>query len=95
MDGEAELTVANAVSSLSTLRPLGSYRLQLSGGDTPRMQLSTLDGALRLQGNGQIVGTRLRFDGAASAAPSYEDALGNLLNIIGRRDGARSLISIG
>ena len=94
VDGEAELTVANAVSSLSTLRPLGSYRLQLSGGDTPRMQLSTLDGALRLQGNGQIVGTRLRFDGAASAAPSYEDALGNLLNIIGRRDGSRSIISV-
>ncbi|NBS46218.1 MAG: type II secretion system protein N [Betaproteobacteria bacterium] len=94
VDGEAELTVANAVSSLSTLRPLGSYRLQLTGGDTPRMQLSTLDGALRLQGSGQIVGTRLRFDGAASAAPSYEDALGNLLNIIGRRDGGRSIISM-
>lgn len=94
VQGEAELIVANAVSSLSTLKPLGTYRLQMFGGDTPRLSLRTMDGALRLQGDGQIVGARLRFDGVASAAPSFEDALGNLLNIIGRRDGARSIISM-
>ncbi|RYY92801.1 MAG: type II secretion system protein N, partial [Comamonadaceae bacterium] len=40
-------------------------------------------------------GRALRFDGEASAAPGREDALSNLLNIIGRRDGARSLITLG
>ena len=37
----------------------------------------------------------MRFDGEASAAPGREDALSNLLNIIGRRQGARSLITLG
>ena len=41
------------------------------------------------------VGGRLRFRGEASAAPEREAALVNLLNIIGRRSGARSLIAIG
>ena len=39
--------------------------------------------------------TRLRFEGVASAAPEREAALANLLNIIGRRSGARSIITIG
>jgi general secretion pathway protein N len=37
----------------------------------------------------------VRFRGDAHAAPGAEAALANLLNIIGRRDGARSVISIG
>jgi general secretion pathway protein N len=37
----------------------------------------------------------LQFSGVASAAPDREAALSNLLNIIGRRNGARSIITIG
>jgi general secretion pathway protein N len=37
----------------------------------------------------------LHFSGSASAAPDREAALANLLNIIGRRSGARSIITIG
>jgi general secretion pathway protein N len=37
----------------------------------------------------------LRFRGEATAAEGDEGALDNLLNIIGRRQGARSVISIG
>jgi general secretion pathway protein N len=37
----------------------------------------------------------VRFRGEAVAAPGDEPALNNLLNIIGRRNGARSVISIG
>jgi len=59
------------------------------------LQLSTLDGALQLTGSGQWVGSRLHFSGEASAAPDRETALANLLNIIGRRTGARSIITIG
>jgi general secretion pathway protein N len=37
----------------------------------------------------------MRFRGEARASAGAEQALANLLNIIGRRDGARSLISVG
>jgi general secretion pathway protein N len=93
--GHAELLAQRVASRVSTLRPLGSYKVALAGGATPRLQLSTLEGALQLQGSGQWVGPRLRFTGEASAAPDREAALANLLNIIGRRNGARSIITIG
>jgi general secretion pathway protein N len=50
---------------------------------------------LQLGGSGQWAAGRLRFKGQASAEPGSEPALNNLLNIIGRRQGALSLISIG
>ncbi|MCB2019523.1 MAG: type II secretion system protein N, partial [Burkholderiaceae bacterium] len=53
------------------------------------------DGALQLSGDGSWGPGGVRFRGEARAAPSDETALANLLNIIGRRDGARSVISIG
>ena len=56
-------------------------------------------GALLLDGSGEWSGpdasARLRFSGTAAAAPGAEAALGGLLNIIGRRQGALSVISIG
>lgn len=93
--GRAELTAGRMASRLTTLRPMGSYRLVLAGGEVPTLQLSTLDGPLLLSGTGQWVASRLRFSGEASAAPEREAALANLLNIIGRRDGARSIITLG
>ena len=57
--------------------------------------LATIEGRLQLQGSGRWVGSRLRFEGEASAAPEHEAALSNLLNIIGRRSGARSIITVG
>jgi general secretion pathway protein N len=93
--GRAELRAQRMSSRLSTLRPMGSYRITVLGGATPSLQLETLEGALQLAGRGQWVGSRLRFTGTASAAPDSESALSNLLNIIGRRSGPRSIISIG
>lgn len=96
IDGQAELDAVGLGSRLTTLRPMGSYRLTLRGGPTPTLQLSTLpDSALQLTGQGQWIGSRMRFTGEASAAPEREAALSNLLNIIGRRSGARSVITIG
>ncbi|MGZ5181377.1 MAG: type II secretion system protein N [Ramlibacter sp.] len=95
VEGGADLTAEGVASRLSTLRPMGSYRLRLTGGAVPGLQLSTLDGALQLTGNGQWVGSRLHFTGEATAAPDRETALANLLNIIGRRSGSRSIITIG
>ena len=93
--GRAELTASRLSSRLSTLKPMGSYRITLNGGSSSTLQLDTLEGALQLTGSGQWVGSRLRFSGTASAAPDREAALSNLLNIIGRRSGARSIITIG
>jgi len=97
--GEAALDVANASSRVATLDTLGSYRLTLRGnaasGDAASLGLTTLEGALRLSGQGEWTGTGLRFRGDAQAAEGSETALNNLLNIIGRRQGARSVISIG
>jgi general secretion pathway protein N len=95
LDGQLELDAQGISSRLSTLRPMGSYRLTLAGGPGSTLTLTTLEGALQMQGSGQWVGGRLRFQGVATAAPPHEAALANLLNILGRRDGARSLISVG
>ncbi len=94
--GRATLDATDISSSLSTLRPMGSYRAVLEGGSAPSLLLTTREGSsLRLSGSGRWTGTRLRFSGEASAAPGREDALSNLLNIIGRRDGARTIINLG
>jgi general secretion pathway protein N len=93
--GHTRLEALAVSSRLSPLRPLGSYRLDLDGGDSPRLTLSTLGGDLQLGGQGQWVGSRLHFTGEASASPEREAALSNLLNILGRRQGARSIITLG
>lgn len=99
MDGQLTLDLAGISSRISTLDELGSYRImimgQASGSDAATLQLSTLGGSLQVNGQGQWVGSKLRFQGEASAAQGAESALNNLLNIIGRRQGARSVISIG
>ena len=98
LNGMAEVEVQGLSSRLSTLPVLGSYRLRLdaepNGGAA--LTLSTLEGALQLSGNGQWHAGGLCLCGEARAAmPGDEMALANLLNIIGRRQGARSVISIG
>jgi general secretion pathway protein N len=99
MRGLIDLNLQNLSSRLSPIKPLGSYRIALTGTPegtpTPGLQLNTIQGPLRLSGQGQWVGQRLRFTGEASAEEGSEAALSNLLNIIGRRQGARSLLSLG
>jgi len=99
LTGDLLLQLRGASSRLSVLPSLGSYQLLLQGngsGDTPtQLRLSSQDGPLRLNGEGQWTGARLRFRGTAQATDGQDDALANLLNIIGRRQGALSVISIG
>ena len=99
LQGALALELRGVSSRVSTLPTLGSYRLSLQGpgaaGEAAALQLLTLDGALRLSGSGQWAGTKLRFRGQAQAAEGQAPALQNLLNIIGRRQGALSVISIG
>lgn len=93
--GRAVLLASRVASRLSTLRPMGSYRITLQGGTPATLRLETLEGSLQLAGSGEWVGSRLHFRGEASATPDREAALANLLNIIGRRSGPRSIIAIG
>lgn len=93
--GNAQLQALNVSSRLSTYRPMGSYQLQLTGGGAPALALSTLSGTLKLNGNGTWVGSRLRFSGVASVEPELVGAFTNLLNIIGRRQGVQSIITLG
>ena len=95
MAGQIQLDATRVSSRLSTLKPMGSYRVTVQGGVSPTVQLQTLDGALELSGNGQWAGSRFRFDGEATAQADRVEALSNLLNIIGRRNGARSIIQVG
>jgi len=102
MQGRMVLTAENMSSKLSTLRPMGTYQVSLGkiGNDSasatsPALALTTLTGSLLLSGQGQWQNNRLQFRGEASAVPEHAAALSNLLNIIGRRQGARSLLSLG
>ena len=99
MGGQADLELIGVSSRLSTLPTLGSYRLRVSGdaanAGTTQLNLTTQEGALQLSGAGTAGAGPIRFRGEARAQAADEAALSNLLNIIGRRDGARSVISIG
>ena len=93
------MELVSVSSRLTTLETLGSYKLTLTGDaatpGTSQLSLTTQDGALQLSGNGTWGPGGVRFRGEASAAATDEAALSNLLNIIGRRDGAKSVITIG
>ena len=97
--GQMDFDLVNLSSRVSTVEPLGSYRFSIladpAAAGVTALKLSTVDGALLLSGQGTLVGGKARFLGEASAAPGREAALNNLLNIMGRRQGTRSVISIG
>ena len=99
LQGGITLTAENMSSKLSTLKPMGTYQINLGGASPtnplPSLSLTTQSGSLLLSGQGQWQGSRFQFRGEASAVPEHAAALSNLLNIIGRRQGARSLLSLG
>ncbi len=95
IQGLVELTLSQIATPLSTLRPLGTYRLRVQGGDTMAVTLATLEGGLQLSGNGQWASGRLQFKGEARAQSAFEAALSNLLNILGQRQGAISIMELG
>ncbi|MCB2000796.1 MAG: type II secretion system protein N [Rhodoferax sp.] len=95
--GSLSLDALALSSRLSTLRPIGSYRLRLIGNGSngpPELQLQTLEGSLQVSGQGRWTGARWNFRGQASASAQDQVVLGNLLNIVGRRQGAVSIIAV-
>jgi len=92
--GDLQIEWRDAQSALSTIAPLGSYRLQITGaGDTARVQLDTLRGPLRLQGSGSVKGGRVSFKGIASAEPQMRPALIGLIGVLGRRVGDDAVLA--
>lgn len=97
LQGRWQADVVRLSSAISTVRPLGSYRFSgtLEGPEGPSLQVLTLDGDLRLQGQGHWARGHFRFRGLAEANVERLEALGNLLNLLGRRDGPRAHLRLG
>jgi general secretion pathway protein N len=99
LEGRVDLDLESVSSRLTTLDTLGSYKVTLtagSGAETATLlSLTTQNGPLQLTGNGTWGPGGVKFRGEARSTADDEAVLSNLLNIIGRRDGARSIISIG
>ncbi|MBI3570207.1 MAG: type II secretion system protein N [Gammaproteobacteria bacterium] len=89
VEGSAEISWRNASSDLSTVQPLGDYRLEINGvGKTAALKLSTARGDLELTGQGQwqISTGQIQFTG--SAAPrEHASELEPLLKLLGSGQG--------
>ncbi len=86
MNGQITMNWLRAASALSSIRPLGDYRILVQGhGGSLDMQLSTLSGKLLLSGNGSYDNAAgMRFSGTAQAAPgTAETELNEMLHHIG------------
>lgn len=95
LGGSIQIDWRDAQSALSTVAPLGTFRLQITGGsDSTRVQLDTLRGPLRLQGSGTLRGGRLSFNGRASADAEMRPALIGLISVLGRRVGNEAILSL-
>jgi general secretion pathway protein N len=93
--GEITIDWHQAKSALSTIAPLGSYRLRVRGsGEPPILELQTLTGPLQMQGSGRIEGTRVRFNGTATAEAGMRSSLDGLLGLLGMRSGDKVLLAI-
>lgn len=90
--GAATFDWRDATSTLSTVRPLGSWRAQATAeGASVKLSLATVKGPLRFAGNGTLdLPGRLAFSGEARAEPGRERDLESLLALLGprRADGA-------
>jgi general secretion pathway protein N len=86
--GQLTVTLVDASSRVSLVKPLGSYRVVIQAeGDRSTVDLSTLKGPLMLNGHGTVSAGATMFNGTASAAPEARDNLAGLLNLLGRPSG--------
>jgi len=83
--GNAIVQWQGAGSSLSSVQPLGDYRLSMEGsGNTTALQLETVSGDLALSGQGQLhtESGQLRFNGVAKPV-AHAAELEPLLRLVG------------
>ena len=94
--GQFIVTLEQFATRLSSLKPLGDYQLAFIGAADTRIRLTTLAGALQMEGQGVWRRGHLQFVGEAWAREAQdESALSNLLGVIGPRNGARALLRVG
>lgn len=95
--GTLTLELADVTSAMSPVRPLGSWRLAVrAAGESAVLRMETLSGPVYIEGDGQWSsrgGLRLRL--AAWPDPPMQTALTPLLNLIGPREGGRTIIRLG
>lgn len=85
LNGRAVADWLNAGSVMSSVNPLGSYRINFTGaGENLDVSLMTISGALLLEGNGKVMGSQgFRFQLTARAAPESKGKLDELINNFG------------
>ena len=95
MSGSAVADWIHAGSVLSSVNPLGSYRINLAGaGERVDVSLLTTSGVLLLEGTGSVSSGRgLSFQGTARASAKSNGSIDELLNNFGPESepGVRSL----
>lgn len=96
-DGKLAIELRDAASAMTPVRPLGSYRVDVTGtGSRAELSIATLSGPLRLAGKGvwdQKGG--LRFTAEAEPEEAERARLQSFLALIGRREGEKTVIKIG
>jgi len=97
LDGRASIELRDASSAMTPVRPLGTYRIDVTGnGRDVALVLVTLSGPLQLQGRGSWDRRAgIRFTAEARADGPERPALQSLLALVGRREGDRTVIRIG
>ncbi len=96
VNGLMQLEMDDMASRLYPLKTLGTYRMTFDWrGQEAQLALTTARGPLLLSGEGRIENGRFRFSGKAEAEAGQEEALANLLNLLGRRQSDNGKTVIG
>jgi general secretion pathway protein N len=83
--GQLIVTLDDMASSVSRVKPLGSYRVALQAqGAATSIDLTTSRGPLMLTGSGELAQGSANFQGTATSAPDQRENLAGLLNLLGR-----------
>jgi general secretion pathway protein N len=86
--GQVIVTLDDMASSVSRVKPLGSYRVVFQAeGQASTIDLTTSHGPLLLSGQGTVSQTSSTFNGVATSAPEARENLAGLLNLLGRHTG--------
>lgn len=95
--GNVTLELNNMASLLSSIKPLGAYRLTMDWqGQRAKLGLTSVRGPLLLSGAGQFDHGHFQFSGKAQAAAGQEETLANLLDLLGqrRKEGEKNIIAL-
>jgi len=91
--GQVIVTLGDMASSVSRVKPLGSYKVVFQAeGQAGTINLTTTSqGPLLLSGQGTVSKTSNAFNGVATATPEARENLAGLLNLLGRHTGPDSV----